>query len=328
MGSVGGSQFPGSEWDPGRWEELDLDPSLQMDADVIIGYHPSPFGRDQHLGRQEWRRARAPSASSRRSSPPGTADRHVLYEESVQSPDADVRFFERIYKKTYGERPSLLREDFCGTAALCCEWVKRRGLNRAIGIDLDAPTLAWSRKHNLSQLGKDADRVKLIRGDVLNASRPRAQVVASLNFSYFIFKTRPLLLGYFRTVRESLKKRGIFVLDIMGGPDAQVPQFEETDYGKFTYVWDQDSFNPITHDFKCHIHFKFPSGSKIRKAFTYDWRLWSVAEVKDLLLEAGFRKAHVYWEGSGPDGEGDGIFRKSLKGDDSPAWIAYIVGTP
>ena len=59
----------------------------------------------------------------------------------------------------------------------------------------------------------------------------------------------------------------------------------------------------------CHIHFSFPDGSKIKKAFTYDWRLWTLPEIRELLLEAGFQRATVYWEGTNEETEeGDGEF--------------------
>mgnify|MGYP002063583369 CR=1 FL=1 len=60
--------------------------------------------------------------------------RHLLYSAAVQSPDTDLDFFERVYKRTRGERFRRLREDFCGTAAMACEWVERRKKNLAWGI--------------------------------------------------------------------------------------------------------------------------------------------------------------------------------------------------
>jgi hypothetical protein len=76
---------------------------------------------------------------------------------------------------------------------------------------------------------------------------------------------------------------------------------------------------------RCHIHFKFPDGSKIKKAFTYEWRLWTAPELRELLLEAGFSKATVYWEGEDEDGEGNGEFTPDEKGVADYAWIAYVV---
>ena len=87
-----------------------------------------------------------------------TADKHILYERSVQSPDSDVDFIDRIYRKTYGEHARLLREDFCGTAALCCEWVRRRKQNESIGVDLDGPTLDWSRRRRTSNRAKRPEK--------------------------------------------------------------------------------------------------------------------------------------------------------------------------
>jgi hypothetical protein len=73
-----------------------------------------------------------------------TADKHVLYQESVQSPESDAGFFTRYFKKLAGRPLRILREDFCGTALLCCEFVRLHGDNIAIGVDLDVPTLRWA----------------------------------------------------------------------------------------------------------------------------------------------------------------------------------------
>ncbi len=83
------------------------------------------------------------------------ADRHRLYELSVQAPEADTRFFARYYKKLTGRSARVMREDFCGSATLSCHWVKLHRENRAIGVDLDASVLKWSRTHNVSQLTED-----------------------------------------------------------------------------------------------------------------------------------------------------------------------------
>jgi len=65
--------------------------------------------------------------------------------------------------------------------------------------------------------------------------------------------------------------------------------------------------------------------SRIKKAFTYEWRLYTAPEIRDLLLEAGYRKVTVYWEGEDEDGEGNGIFTADTEGTPDLAWIAYIV---
>ena len=102
---------------------------------------------------------------------------------------------------------------------------------------------------------------------------------------------------------------------------------EITDYGDFEYVWDQHAFDPITHHGTYKIHFRFPDRSRIDDAFVYEWRLWSIPEVSEVLVEAGFDRADVYWEDTDPEsGEGNGYFRKQKRGECDPAWNAYIVG--
>ena len=68
---------------------------------------------------------------------------------AVQSVDADLKFFKRVYKKQNGGRFHRLREDFCGTAALACAWVRSHRDNVAFGVDLDPEPLAWSLRHNV-----------------------------------------------------------------------------------------------------------------------------------------------------------------------------------
>jgi len=254
-------------------------------------------------------------------------DKHVLYKRSVQDAEAEVRFFNRVYRKLRGKIPLILREDFCGTAAVASEWVRSHEARRAYGIDLHLPTLRWGIDHHLKSLGKDASRVNLIHGNVLDRHPFKADVVAALNFSYFTFKERPLMLRYAKGVRQALAKDGIFVMDIFGGTDAMEVSEEETDHGDFIYVWDQASYNPVTGHIQCHIHFKMPGGRIMRRAFTYDWRLWTIPEMTDILLEAGFRDVQVYWEGTDKSsGDGNGVFRVTKRGDDSECYISYLVG--
>jgi hypothetical protein len=270
-----------------------------------------------------------PVAKKRRRHTAKTADRHALYELSVQAPENEVHFLNRVYKKAYGRKPLSLREDFCGTALLCAEWVRSHKERTAVGIDLDGEVLAWGRRHNIEPLGKDALRVRLNEANVLDVRRPKADVLVAFNFSYWVFKRRADLVRYFKTARASLGDEGLFVLDILGGPDAQCSLEESKPMEGFTYVWEQASFNPIDHDLVCHIHFEFPDGTRMRRAFTYEWRLWSLAEVKDCLAEAGFSGVDVYWEGTDWDTmEGNGAFTRREKVDNEEAWVSYVVARP
>lgn len=192
-------------------------------------------------------------------------------------------------------------------------------------MDLDHETLEWGREHHLVPLGGLAQRVELIEDNVLHVTEPLADVIAATNFSYFILKTRSELLAYFRVVHKSLAAGGVFVLDIFGGSESQGLEVEEKELENATYIWEQAKFDPISQETLFYIHFEMDDGTSLRKAFTYDWRFWSIREVRELLEEAGFAESLVYWEGTdGDTGEGNGVFRPAKTQENCPGWIAYI----
>ncbi len=79
--------------------------------------------------------------------------------------------------------------------------------------------------------------------------------------------------------------------------------------------------------FQIHFKDKGPNGRtrKHNNMFTYDWRMWSIQELRELMQETGFRKTHVYWEGTTRNGEGDGIFSRVEVGEECEAWASEQV---
>ena len=225
------------------------------------------------------------------------ADRHELYEATVQCPEEDVAFFGETFEHLRGREPLNLREDFCGTATLATQWCLSRPDRRAIGVDLDDATIEWGRKRHLEpNASKLGDRVKIYNANVLDPRAERADITCACNFSFCIFKKREDLKRYLSLAHEGLASDGLLFLEIYGGTEAIEVMEEERECEGYEYVWDQASFNPLTNETVCHIHFYFKDGSKMKKAFTYDWRLWSIPELQDLLLEVGFSDAKIYWE--------------------------------
>ena len=268
-------------------------------------------------------------ATTSRATMASRADKYDLYLQSVQTPEHEVAFFNRVYHQAYGLSPQILREDFCGTFAVCCQWVKRKPRRRAVAVDIDPEPLAWGRAHNLPQLPEAAcHRVQVLQSDVRLVQGPRADVVAAQNFSFCIFKTRRDLGGYFRTAYRNLKPRGVLVLDTMGGYESFEEDRQDTHrHNGFTYIWEHHRFDPITHDCTCFIHFRFRDGSQMKRAFRYNWRLWTLPELRELLLEAGFKRADVYWEDTDSQtGQFNDVYRRREHAAADPAWIAYIVG--
>jgi hypothetical protein len=258
------------------------------------------------------------------------ADKYDLYQRSVQEPEADVPLICRIFRNHHGRPPRLLREDFCGTAIMACHWVERHAENRAWAIDLDPVPLEWGRKHNVARLRADqAARLKLIEGDVRSIGHQKVDITVAFNFSYFTFQTRSELRHYFEKARATLNQQGLLVLDAYGGADAQRTAEEKRSLPGFKYVWDQHAFDPINHAGTNYIHFEFSDGSRLRRAFTYDWRLWTLPEIRELLLEAGFAKVEIYWECTDSEtGEGNNVFTRRKRALDDPAWVAYIAAIP
>jgi hypothetical protein len=255
-------------------------------------------------------------------------DKYELYHASVQSPEEDVQFYRDRYIDIRGRKikPTVLREDFCGAGAISCEWVKLNKKYKSVGLDLDDEPMNYGRKNYISKLTDDQKhRILLVKKDVLTKNLPKADIVAAVNFSYFFFKQREVLRQYFANVRESLNANGIFLVDIFGGTQCTDAITDKTRHKGFTYFWDQKNFDPYSNEAQFAIHFKL-NKKMYKNVFTYDWRMWTIPEVKEIMIEAGFKSTEVFWEGSKKDGSGNGLFTKITEGEACESWIAYIVG--
>jgi len=228
-----------------------------------------------------------------------------------------IGFIEELFDHARDRAPRVLREDFCGTAQLAALWTLSDDHRRAIGVDHDPHVLGWARKHNVQPIGDARRRIDLIHDDVVNVRR-QADALVSLNFSHFIYHARPDLLRYFRHARRCIKPGGLFICDAFGGPESIRPCIDKRRFSRFEYLWEQRSFDPLTHRIDCRIHFRFPNGTALRDAFTYDWRMWSLPELRELLTEAGFNDLAIYFESE------DG-FIADFDTVDFDAWVAYVV---
>lgn len=264
-------------------------------------------------------------------------DRHLLYTAAVQHVAVEIDQIRRVARAS-GRRPMLLREDFCGTAALACAWAQEGPGHAAWGVDLHAPTLAWARRRRLPHIGEAARRVTLIHADARAVGRPRVDVIVALNFSYWVFKTRSSLFDYFDAARRSLRPGGMLFLDAFGGSDAAEALTETSRIPaslgpggervpRFTFKWEQLSFNPVDHHLRCAIHFHLADGQVMRRAFHYDWRMWTLPELRELLAEAGFARSRVYlqdWDDAA--GEALASYSAAARFENQPGWLAYVVG--
>lgn len=257
------------------------------------------------------------------------ADPYRLYQASVQDPLAEVAFIKSTFVALRGRAPGYLREDFCGTAAVTAAWVLDDAQGRAVGIDCDPRPLHWARQHQLAGCSpQQSSRLKLLQRDVQTLILEPVDTAIALNFSYWCFHARTQMRDYFAHVLKGLVADGVFFLDAFGGYDAFRELSEERPIAdqdlSFTYVWQQERYNPVDSRLDCHIHFAFEDGSRLDRAFSYQWRLWTLVEIQELLLEAGFSKVIVYGQGWDENDEADGVFVPVRAMDADAGWICYL----
>ncbi len=258
----------------------------------------------------------------------GSFDKYYYYQKSVQGPEGDVIFLKDTYKELRKKSPRTMCEDFCGTFSISCEWVKLGSEFKAVSVDIDSDPIEYGRQNYLSLLNEDEkSRIQVFVSSVLDKALPKVDIVSAMNFSYFLFKKRSELKAYFASAYSRINNDGIFLVDCFGGSQCQQSIEEETEHKeeKFSYFWDQDSFNPVTNEAQFYIHFKRKGEKKREKVFSYDWRMWSISEIREVMEEVGFSKTYVYWEGTTKDGDGDGKFVQTQVGEECEAWISYIV---
>ncbi|MBY0315581.1 MAG: class I SAM-dependent methyltransferase [Bdellovibrionales bacterium] len=256
---------------------------------------------------------------------PATFDKYDYYSRAVQSPKNDVQFFKKVFRDLKKKKPKTMREDFCGTFELSRAWVRSGPEMEAVGVDLDLEPISYGLKGFKEMTVDQQRRLDILNKNVLDKNLPTADLVAAMNFSHYIFKDRKVMLEYFKNCYRGVNKGGLFILDCFGGSESYEPNEERTQHEGFVYYWDQDSFDPVTNEGQFYIHFKVKGyKKKFKKVFSYDWRLWSIPELRDILDEAGFKKTHIYWEGTTKTGEGDGNFNRVTEGEYCESWIAYI----
>jgi predicted RNA methylase len=229
----------------------------------------------------------------------------------------------------HGQSPRTLREDFSGSGALCRGWISLDPRARAIAIDSDPEPLARL---------KDHAAIRTVVKDVMKAD-DKADIVAATNFPVGYWHTRDNLLAYLKHARTCLNRKGVLVCDTYGGADAFIAPRETSailraaDGLRVKYTFEQVSADAATGRVIDALHFRIPAqrGFKartIRDAFVYDWRLWSIPELRDAMLEAGFRSVEVYDRlGDALDQDGNAYVRP-LTPDDrlDDNYVVYVAG--
>lgn len=170
-----------------------------------------------------------------------------------------------------------------------------------------------------------------------DSALPPRDIVCAFNYSCCCLHKRKELILYFRHAHSALStKGGIFVMDLYGGTSSEQALKLKRRFPNFTYTWEQDEFDIINRKTRISLHYELhKSKRKIRHAFSYSWRLWSLPEIKDCLEEAGFKSIH-FWIREMPNvkdmrsthGFGttrDDKYEEASNFQQQDAWNAYIV---
>lgn len=249
-------------------------------------------------------------------------DKYDLYTLCVQDPPRYVRFLQAIH----GGNAQVLRDDFAGAGALARAWALSDKRRRAIAVDADSVPLKKA-KH---------PRVKLDAVDV-RKSKAVADIIAALNFGVCELHTRRALMAYLKNARKTLKPGGVIVCDLYGGKDmwrskTWSQKFKTATGRHIVYTWQQISASETTGMVHNAMHFDEVVGGRIGKthfrAFEYHWRLWSIAELREAMHEAGFGVVDVYDRiGSAMDSDGN-LFVDPVTADQplDKSWVVYIAG--
>ena len=197
----------------------------------------------------------------------------------------------RTFRKLTGRDGLILREDFCGTAAISLAWARSKRSREAYGVDLDAQTLGWAREHRVhpGREPKVRERVHLVHGNVLDVQTPRRTSPARHEFQLLGIQEAGRASGLFPPRMAGTQAGRGIVFDLYGGTEATIEsEFDKDIDGEFVYRWEQAEYRPMTNEQVCHIHFLFSDGPSLKPAFSYDWRLWTAPEIREVLEEAGF----------------------------------------
>lgn len=251
---------------------------------------------------------------------PSRRELYELYEQAAQSPERQARFLQALA----GEDARALGEDFCGTGALSFAWASLSAEHRGVAIDSDEAPLGVL-AHRLSESGLGA-RVEALCGDVMNWDRA-VDAIAVLNFSIGYFQARADLLAYLGHARRRLAPSGgVLVIDLYGGVDQFALGESEMELRDgVRYVWEQREADPLTARVVNAMHFDLGSGERVRDAFVYEWRLWAPAELRDALIESGFKGVEFYDRlGDAEMGDGSLIVRPAEGDELDENFVVYV----
>jgi hypothetical protein len=91
------------------------------------------------------------------------------------------------------------------------------------------------------------------------------------------------------------------------------------------YYFEQKSYNVFTNRTHCTISFKMSDGSKLKDCFEYDFRIWTLPELREALLDSGFKRIWVWFPQESEDGDDEPVYEESTSAENTEHWNCYII---
>ncbi|MCA9279770.1 MAG: hypothetical protein H6815_09310 [Phycisphaeraceae bacterium] len=225
-------------------------------------------------------------------------DKYDLYQLCVQLPETDIAVLCAIHawfanRQSVASHPLVFSDEFAGPGALARQWVKAVTDSHAFAIDADPEPL---------ERAYDIERVTPVCANVMDVHE-KADIIAGLNFAICEWHARSDLLAYLKHARSRLLPHGFFACDLYVGSDSLmtgeiVQQFAGPDGEDIEYCWEQQHVDLLTNRVQNALHFVVTKSdgavTEFPSAFEYDWRLWSIVELRDAMHEAGFAQVEVF----------------------------------
>ncbi len=175
---------------------------------------------------------------------------------------------------------------------------------KIVGLDISKPMLAYAKKAILKQPGNIRKNIQLIEADVTDFSLPGKTFQAVFSPWGFVPVSKEQQESMFRSVRSHLVSNGHFVIDVGNVAEptedwnyVRLKEYKELPGHQGTLI--RQAYNRGSATTKLgQIIFRLdiikPNGTGKVLLTERKYRLYTVDDLKSLLIGHGFRIAHIY----------------------------------
>ena len=241
-----------------------------------------------------------------------------------------IEFVDNRFKALRGRRARLLREDFCGTANVSCEVGFRPPRQRAPSVSISTARCCSGQRSIIccsSHASPAAADRPTLRKRAIKTYTDQPTSFGN-EFRYLAVQGAQGVERYFRRVRGFAGRgrhpvsRRLWRLRLF---QREIVEEQEIEEGGFTYVWGAGEVRACQRQPDLPIHFDFPDGSRLERAFSYDCAC-GLPEIRELVGGSRLPQICVYWQGWDERQEADGDFKPVSEGEADAGGSSYLGG--